>query len=103
MPQVVVGCKLPSGLVMEKNGIRVELKGANSSLIIGGHGITEGVDKDFFDTWMKEHEEIEFVRQGFIFAHEKEKNTSAEAKDRAKQKTGFERIDPSKSIEVRAL
>lgn len=33
---VVVGCKLPNGIVLEVEGYSVVLNGANSSNVIGG-------------------------------------------------------------------
>lgn len=95
MPQVTVGCKLPNGLVIEKGEKKVVLKGANTSELIGGHGITEGVDKDFFEAWLADHKDLDFVKGGFVFAHEKSQNASAEAKDRSKNKTGLEPLDPT--------
>jgi len=94
MATVTVGCKLPNGLIIEMGDKRVTLKGANSSVIIGGHGITENVDKELFDAWMEKNKELHFVKEGHLFAHEKEVNVKAQAKDRAKQKTGFEGLNP---------
>ena len=94
MALVNVGCKLPNGIVMELGEARQVLKGANSSLVVGGHGITEGVDKEFFDAWAAKNKDLSFIKGGFVFAHEKAANVSAEAKDRAGQKTGLEPLDP---------
>ena len=96
MTTVNVGCKLPNGIILELGEVRQLIKGANSSNIIGGHGITEGVDKEFFDAWMLKNEELSFVKGGFIFAHEKASNTAAEAKSKADEVTGFEGMDPTK-------
>ena len=41
---VTVGCKLPNGFVLEVGNQSVVLKGSNDSSLIGGHGITHGVD-----------------------------------------------------------
>lgn len=94
MALVTVGCKLPNGIVMELGEKRQVLKGANSSNIVGGHGITEGVDKEFFDAWAAKNKDLSFIKGGFVFAHEKPANAAAEAKDRAKEKTGLEPLDP---------
>lgn len=91
---VTVGCKLPNGLILELGDKRVTVKGANSSNIIGGHGITEGVDKEFFDAWMTKNKELSFVKAELLFAHEKTANTTAQAKERKKEKTGLEPLDP---------
>jgi hypothetical protein len=89
-----VGCKLPHGINMDIEGKRVTLAGTNSSLVIGGHGITENVDKEFFDKWMDMHKESPMVKDGYIFANEKTNNVKAEATEKAKRKNGFEGIDP---------
>lgn len=86
---VVVGCKLPNGLVINYGGTNATLAGTNSSLIEGGHGLTT-VDKDFWDLWLSEHKDYAPVAKGLIFAHEKEVNAKAEAKEKAKNKNGFE-------------
>jgi hypothetical protein len=95
MPQVTVGCKLPNGLHLDHAGKRVTLNGTNSTEIIGGHGLTL-VDKEFFDAWYETHREYPAVKQGLIFAHDKEGSTRAEAKEKASNKSGFEGINPEK-------
>ncbi len=94
MPQITVGCKLPNGLHLDHGGKRVTLKGSNASVVIGGHGITEGVDKDFFDAWMEAHKDFQAVKQGLIFAHGKKANVEAEAKEKATNPSGFEGLNP---------
>ena len=49
---VTVGCKLPHGLVAEVGKESVTFLGINSTELIGGHGITENVPKDFWDAWV---------------------------------------------------
>jgi hypothetical protein len=62
--------------------------------IRSGAGITHGVDADFFVKWMEDNKESDVVRGGHIFASAKIGDVVAEAKDRAKEKTGLERLDP---------
>ena len=93
---VTVGCKLPHGLHLDIGGKRVTLKGTNASNVIGGHGITENVDKAFFDKWMSQNKESAAVKNGLIFAHEAAQNTKAEAKEKKDNKNGFEGLDPAK-------
>lgn len=95
MAQVMVGCKLPNGLHLDYMGKRVTLNGSNSSEVIGGHGLTM-VDKEFFEGWLKERQDYAPVKAGLIFAHDKESNARAEAKEKASNKSGFEGIDPDK-------
>jgi hypothetical protein len=93
---VSVGCKLPHGLHLDINGNRVTLLGSNSSLVIGGHGITENVDKEFFDNWLSLHKDSAAVKNGLIFAHDKTSNVKAEAQEKKKNRNGFEGLDPAK-------
>jgi hypothetical protein len=104
---VSVGCKLPNGLVINfetfndvsKTWIKtgeVELKGANSSSIVGGYGITDNVDAEAFAEWLKIHKDDETVKLGLIFAQPTPAGAEAAAKERADTKSGFEPIDPDK-------
>lgn len=95
MATVNVGCKLANGIILEMGDKKVTLAGANSSLIIGGHGITENVDQAFFEAWIMQNKDLQFVKAGHLFAHEKASNTAAQAKDRANEKTGLEPLNPS--------
>lgn len=91
---VIVGCKLPNGLIIEVGGQSVELNGANASNIIGGHGITYNVDADFFNAWMEAYQDRDMVKNGFIFAHEEAENTEAEAQEKIDNETKLEAINP---------
>lgn len=95
MPQVIVGCKLPNGLHLDYAGKRVTLNGSNSAEVIGGHGLTM-VDKEFFEGWLKERHDYAPVKAGLIFAHDKESNARAEAKEKASNPSGFEGVNPDK-------
>lgn len=101
MAQVTVGCKLPNGIIIQHGGKRATIKGANAALLIGGHGITEGVDKELFDAWMKAYADYAPVKAGLIFAHDNAKSTAAEAKEKADNKSGFEQIDPTDKSDKR--
>lgn len=91
---VTVGCKLPNGLILELNGQTVEINGANSSRLVGGHGITYDVDAEFFDAWLEAYADRAMVRNGFIFAHDKAADTKAEAAEKENNATGLEAVDP---------
>jgi hypothetical protein len=93
---LTIGCKLPSGLHLDHEGKRVTLNGSNSSNIIGGYGLTHNVDQAFWEAWKKAHADFEPLKQGLIFAQEKENNARAEAEDKQAIENGFEGIDPAK-------
>lgn len=94
MAIVTVGCKIANGMLLELNGKKVRINGANSAQIIGGHGITENVDKEFMDEWLKKNAELSFVKGGFLFVHDKASNVAAEAKEKADEATGMEPLKP---------
>ena len=87
---VTVGCKLPHGLVLEVGGVEVKINGVNASLIVGGYGLTEGVDAAFFDAWMSANKHAAVVKNELIFAQSKTSEAQAEAKDKAANKSGLE-------------
>lgn len=107
---VSVACKLPHGLhiqlrktektrdgeISQGHGPVVTLKGANHHEAIAGHGITHGVDKEFFDAWLKQESGQPFVKNKLVFAQDREASAVAQAKEQAKNETGFEGIDPKK-------
>ena len=95
MANVQVGCMLPNGLVIDHKGHKVKLNGKNSSRLIGSFGITE-VEKEFFDGWMANNKSAKFVANGSIFAVDTPSKVEGAAKEREKQKTGMEGLDPDK-------
>jgi hypothetical protein len=104
---VVVGCKLPHGLICELGKLgsddyrSVRLRGANES-VVGGYGFTD-VSEAFMGAWLKKNQRLEFVKNGAIFIHGNEQSARGHAKDHDGVKTGFERLNyaaPPKGIEV---
>ena len=92
---VTVGCKLPNGLILEQGGYKVELNGSNSSLVVGGYGLTGNVDKEAFEAWLAVHADQPYVRKELVFAQ-------AKANENASEKTGLEGLDqnnPAPGIE----
>lgn len=96
MATVTIGCKLPHGLHLDVDGTRVTLLGTNAANVIGGYGITEGVDESFFKKWLAQNKDSAAVKNELVFAHEKPDNTKAQAKANAKNRNGFEGVDPNK-------
>lgn len=96
--KVIVSCKLPHGLIIDVNGVKVELAGRNQSRILSNEsfGTTE-VDADFFESWLKENPNHKSVKAGLIFANSSEKSAKSEAKEKEKNKTGSEQIKAEKS------
>lgn len=111
---VVIGCKLPHGLVMElgiveqKVGTGTQLvkgtgyrafvvKGANAARIVGGYGVTPGVPADFATEWFKVNANLKFVKDGLLFMVDRADAAKSEAKDRRDVTSGLEAIDPLKA------
>lgn len=112
---VVVGCKLPNGLLMEvgKFGdpdyLQVRLNGSNANVVVGadnqpvvgGYGLTT-VSTTVWDLWLngdKErkltaHKNLDFVRKGLVFAHNDMASARDHAKDNATVRNGFEPLNP---------
>ena len=102
--KVTVACKLPNGLDLgdgytdkdgafhsfRQDGERVILKGSNASGSVAGHGITPNVDAELFAHWREVHKDADFVKRGFVFAHDKEAMTLGQAAERENVRTGLE-------------
>lgn len=123
---VTVGCKMPSGLVLkvykfvdayepvmgggsrkikvgQQVGGDVVLKGFATEAgkhaphaIIGGFGLTPGVDAEFWNLWLEQNRDLDLVKRGLVFAHGETASAEAEAKEKVKEKSGLEALDPGK-------
>lgn len=96
---VTVGCKLPNGLLIDVDGKVVHLLGANSSNVIGGYGLTENVDKDYFEKWLKQHSNQRYVKGEMVFAQAKTNSAQSKASENATVKTGLEGLPQDKPVE----
>ena len=72
---------------------RVTLRGANSSKVIGGFGLTE-VDADFWAAWLKQNPKHPALRSGAIFAYGKRDKATDHAIDHETIKVGLEESIP---------
>ncbi|EOC1127308.1 hypothetical protein AAAW35_000284 [Cronobacter sakazakii] len=93
---IVVGCKLPNGLVVEQDGYTVTLNGSNSSNVVGGYGLTEGVDKDAFENWLEVHKNQPYVKNELVFAQAKANSAQSKATENASIKSGLEGLPQDK-------
>jgi hypothetical protein len=60
------------------------------------YALTHGVDKEFFDVWMKQNHDLDAVRNGLIFSDEKPDMLLDQAREFADTRSGLEPVDPSK-------
>jgi hypothetical protein len=122
MATVMIGCKLPAGLILEiikpgelrkplPVGKRVILKGANSlrenkraSLLSYDYAITP-VDKEFWDAWFALNKDLEFVKRNLVFVAPNMKDAEAmraERREDATLHTGLEPLDMGKKEDGKA-
>lgn len=60
------------------------------------YALTPGIDKDFFDEWLKQNHDLDAVVNGLVFADEKLDAVEAMTREMADVRSGLEPIDPSK-------
>ncbi len=68
--------------------------------IKSGFAITRGIPKDFWDEWLSQNQEADYVINGMIFAQETYASVVDEALDKESLKSGLERLDPAKPIKL---
>lgn len=90
---VVVGCKLPAGIILENPNDaskKVTINGKNKAVIVGaGYGTTE-VDGEFWEQWVAANSEFPALKSGAIFAARTIQDVQAAAKDLENADTGLE-------------
>lgn len=91
-----VGCKLPAGLIVTHAKKTVFLRGSNSSNVIGGFGLTEGVDSDWYNDWTATHSDFAPLKRGMIFANGSTASAKSQAAERETERNGFEGVNPDK-------
>ena len=93
MAKLLVGCKLPNGIVLEHPAdpsIKVELNGLNKVVIVGADHASNEVDAEFWDAWIKSNADFPAVKSGAIFVAKDERSLKAIAAENKKRKTGLE-------------
>jgi hypothetical protein len=96
---VTIGCKLPNGMTLELSDadhekIEIRVNGASHPDARFGHGVTENVDRAFWEKWVEDNKRLKIVKNGFIFAHGSRHDVEDHAKDRKDVKTKLERLIP---------
>ena len=61
-----------------------------------GFALTPGIPKDFWDEWLKQNRDNDFVVNGLIFAHVEEASTVDQAREHMLIPSGMEPIDPAR-------
>lgn len=126
METVTVACKLPNGLrmrifslqtsqepvmgggsrefkIFRETGEEFTIRGWSiekgsdvNGEIMHGAFLNHGVPKAFWDKWYAQNKDSAFVKEGLIFANDKENSVRAEAKEKKDVRSGLERLDPNK-------
>lgn len=64
--------------------------------IVGGYAMTHGIPKAFWDEWIEQNKEADYVVNGMLFAHVEAASVTSKARDQEETKSGLERLDPQK-------
>jgi hypothetical protein len=127
---VTVACKLPNGLILRNfamedadepvlgGGTRVvkRAKQLPGQVVIKGNAVpfgvvpqhqissgfalTDGVDKAFWDKWIKDNQDLDAVRNGLIYASPKRDFVEGIARENAKKRSGLEPMNPDKDTRM---
>lgn len=87
---VLIGCKLPHGLVLRLKDTKVTIDGMNKSKIVGATHITTEVDAEFWTAWKAAHKDFQPLKSLSIFEATGVRDAEDKAKELEKKKTGFE-------------
>lgn len=91
--KVIVGCKLPHGIILEhpKDAkVKVHINGLNKIVVIGAdHSKTE-VDADFWAAWSAKNKEFPAILSGALFFASDVESVESIAVETKAEKTGFE-------------
>ena len=71
---VVIGCKIPNGIVLRGAGKQFLINGSNKSSVIGGYGITEDVPADIWEDYAKAHAKSPAIVNELVFAQKDTKS-----------------------------
>ena len=63
--------------------------------IVGGYSLTDGIPKAFWEEWLEQNKQADFVVNGMIFAHAERASAVSESKEKEECKSGLERLNPA--------
>lgn len=103
---VIVGCKLPNGLLLNVDGHTIRINGKArynmpsptrknlNADVEFADGLT-AVDKSFWEKWLAEHKDYGPVMSKLIYASPTRDAAIGKAEDTQEVKTGLEPVDPN--------
>jgi hypothetical protein len=65
-----------------------------AALVAGGYAMTSGVNKEFFDEWMKQNADSDLVKNNLIFSQTTTASAEDQGEEQEKLKCGLEALDP---------
>lgn len=103
VPVLGGGTRREKRSVLRQDAPIVEVKGPSgtafniitSHRVVGGYGLTPGVDAEFFAEWLRQNMDLDVVRNNMIYAHEQEESTVSFSKENAERHSGMEPMVPS--------
>lgn len=81
---IVRGNRIPFGVMPD-----FRMTDANN-----GYALTTNIPEDFWDKWLEQNKDADYVRNKLVFAHRRQVDVIAEAHENQKRKSGLEPIDP---------
>ncbi len=94
---ILIGCKLPSGIVLDGPAGPIELNGMNTALVLGGFGLTHVKEDDWAYLSMMYEAHAAFKSNAiFTAGNANVADVAAVASELRDEKTGLEGIDPNK-------
>lgn len=106
MATVILGCKHPTGFVMEVDGVSKVINGSMTEFgtiaFERGEqiGITSDVDQGLWNAWRTRFANHPLCAKGFVFEAKSESNLKAQAKEMKEVKTGLEQKTPAELEKV---
>lgn len=85
----------PRPEVVVLNGYLTQHKGSVVPIAspMSSYALTHGVDRDFFERWLQENQELDAVKNGLVLAHKSD--TAGVARERKDTVCGLEPINPA--------
>jgi len=68
-------------------------KGAHQQ-IVAGYAFTHDIPKAFWDEWVEQNKDADFIVNKMLFAHSESASTVSQSKEMEAEKSGLERMDP---------
>jgi len=113
---VIVGCKLPNGIVLRVGDETIKLRGRATYAmpnpdrkftppeLISGDSITI-VNKSFWESWVEWAKKCDYkpYKCGAVYARANRDEVAAIAKETSKVKTGFEPLNPAEQRGIQPM